>query len=205
MEFQEFKKLVTAKAQEMGLSDYELYYQVAESVIASAFGHEIDRFSANNAGGVCFRCIVDGKMGYAATERLDAQQAERIVQMAVENCKSLENDEPEFLATGGQVYAQAQPGKCEFPATDVLIDKVLVTQQALYDADPHVVDGSSCRGVAERVRTAICNSKGLDLEADHVLCALMAQAVVEKDGTVTPKIKLSDNTAKITNPGFKKL
>ena len=28
-------------------------------------------------------------------------------------------------------------------------------------------------------------------------------AVVEKDGTVTPKIKLSDNTAKITNPAFK--
>ena len=30
-------------------------------------------------------------------------------------------------------------------------------------------------------------------------------AVIEKDGTITPKIKLSDNTAKITNPGFKKL
>ena len=30
-------------------------------------------------------------------------------------------------------------------------------------------------------------------------------AVVEKDGTVTPKIKLSDNTAKITNPAFKNL
>ncbi|MBQ8876271.1 MAG: nicotinate phosphoribosyltransferase [Clostridia bacterium] len=30
-------------------------------------------------------------------------------------------------------------------------------------------------------------------------------AVVEKDGTVTPKIKLSDNTAKITNPAFKGL
>ncbi len=28
-------------------------------------------------------------------------------------------------------------------------------------------------------------------------------AVIEKDGTVTPKIKLSDNTAKITNPAFK--
>lgn len=30
-------------------------------------------------------------------------------------------------------------------------------------------------------------------------------AVIEKDGTVTPKIKLSDNTAKITNPAFKRL
>ncbi len=30
-------------------------------------------------------------------------------------------------------------------------------------------------------------------------------AVIEKDGTITPKIKLSDNTAKITNPSFKGL
>ena len=30
-------------------------------------------------------------------------------------------------------------------------------------------------------------------------------AVIEKDGRVIPKIKLSDNTAKITNPAFKKL
>ena len=30
-------------------------------------------------------------------------------------------------------------------------------------------------------------------------------AVIEKDGSITPKIKLSDNTAKITNPSFKKL
>lgn len=30
-------------------------------------------------------------------------------------------------------------------------------------------------------------------------------AVIEKDGTIIPKIKLSDNTAKITNPSFKKL
>jgi len=30
-------------------------------------------------------------------------------------------------------------------------------------------------------------------------------AVVSKDGTITPKIKLSDNTAKITNPAFKNL
>ena len=30
-------------------------------------------------------------------------------------------------------------------------------------------------------------------------------AVIHKDGSMTPKIKLSDNTAKITNPAFKKL
>jgi nicotinate phosphoribosyltransferase len=30
-------------------------------------------------------------------------------------------------------------------------------------------------------------------------------AIIDKDGNVTPKIKLSNNTAKITNPGFKNI
>lgn len=182
MEYQKFKELVISRAQELGLEEYELYYQMEESVIANAFGHEIDRFSANNAGGVCFRCIVNGKMGYAATQRLDAQQAQQIVSMAVENSKSLESEEPVFLASGGQQYAQVAPGPCDFPTTDALINKVLQTQEALYAADPCVVEGSTSRAVAERVRTAICNSKGLDVSSDHVLSALMVNAVVQSDG-----------------------
>ena len=39
MDFQEFKTLVIAKAQAMEIAEYELYYQVAESVIAEAFDH----------------------------------------------------------------------------------------------------------------------------------------------------------------------
>ena len=100
MDFQEFKTLVIAKAQAMEIAEYELYYQVAESVIAEAFGHEINRFSANNAGGVCFRCIVDGKMGYASTERLDEKQAEQIVIQAVENGKALEINTSRFIKFG---------------------------------------------------------------------------------------------------------
>lgn len=182
MNYQEFKERVITKARDLGIAEYELYYQVGESVIANAFGHEIERFSANNAGGVCFRCIVNGKMGYAATERLDGQQAEQIVLKALENSKALEADEPVFLAPGGQPYAQTAPGKCDFPQTDALIAKVLQTQEALYAADPRVIDGSMCRGVAQRDYTAICNSKGLDVSCEHVLSALMVQAVVEADG-----------------------
>ena len=33
----------------------------------------------------------------------------------------------------------------------------------------------------------------------------LVSAIVEDDGSLTPKIKLSDNSAKITNPGFKTL
>ena len=67
MTFTEFKNAVIARAAELGVADYELYYQAAESTTVSAFQHSIDQFSGSTEGGICLRCIVDGKMGYAST------------------------------------------------------------------------------------------------------------------------------------------
>ena len=68
MNFTEFKDLVIAQAQAMGIAEYELYYQAGESTSVSAFQHSINQFTDSTEGGVCFRCIVGGKMGYASTE-----------------------------------------------------------------------------------------------------------------------------------------
>ena len=83
MTFQEFKQIVVAKAQEMGLTDYELYYQASESTSVSAFQHEVNQFTSSIEGGVCFRCIVGGKMGYASTEELSEAQAVAVVEKEI--------------------------------------------------------------------------------------------------------------------------
>ena len=79
MDFSVFKKLVIARCEELGLKDYELYYQMAESVSAETYQHSISEFTSSTEGGVCFRCIVNGKMGYASTEELSENQAAAIV------------------------------------------------------------------------------------------------------------------------------
>ena len=43
MNFQEFKNAVIAKATAMGIEEYELYYQAAESTSVSAFQHAINQ------------------------------------------------------------------------------------------------------------------------------------------------------------------
>ena len=82
MTFAEFKNVVIARCHALGVADYELYYQTAESMDISAYQMEIDRFSGSLEGGVCFRCIRDGKMGYASTEALTREAAEQIVSQA---------------------------------------------------------------------------------------------------------------------------
>ena len=182
MNFIEFKEAVIAAAQEMGVADYELYYQTAESTAVSAFKHELNEFTSSVEGGVCLRCIVDGKMGYASTQSMNPKEARDLLLRAMDNAATIENDDAVFLGEGGQTYETLNVKSYELPATDALIDAVLDTQEKLYTADPAVIDGSSTRGFAERSEFAIFNSRGLDLRYANNVCGLMVEATVEAGG-----------------------
>ena len=182
MNYQEFKQAVIAEAQARGIADYELYYQAEESTAVSTFRHEINEFTGAMEGGLCFRCIVEGRMGYASTEAMTLSEAKRIVSAAADNALCLETDDPVFLVEGGQTYTD--PGRVAYalPSTETLIKKTLDGDAALYAADSNVVDGSLARGYSIHSELAICNSKGLDLHCENDMTALMVGAVVSKDG-----------------------
>lgn len=178
MDFGTFKKAVIAKAEALGIAEYELYYQSSESVSVDAFQHQLNEFTSATDGGVCFRCIVGGKMGYASTEALNEEQAASIVVRAAENAAALEAEEAVFLGEGGKTYEPLERKPYALPETEALIATVLQTQEKLYAADPAVVDGCSTQGVAERIEVAIYNSKGLDLHYENTLSGLVVAAVV---------------------------
>ena len=178
MDYQAFKSAVIAKCEALGLKEYELYYQSGSSTSIDTFRHEINEFSASEEGGVCFRCIVNGKMGYASTEALNEETAASIVARAADNASVLEAEEPVFLGEGGKTYAKLEREPYGLPATDALIATVLSTQEQIYAADTAVIDGSSTQGIAERSITAIYNSRGLDLRSETALCGLVVAAVV---------------------------
>ena len=190
MDFNTFKNLVIAKCAEMGIEEYELYYQTAESTSVSAFQQEINEFTSAKEGGCCFRCIVNGKMGYASTEALNEATAASVVEKAADNASVLEAEEPVFLCEGGKTYQEVNRKPYDLPAVDSLIAKVLQTQKAMYDADPMVIDGTQAQGVAEASETAIYNSKGLDLRNTNTLTALVAVAVIRSGEEMENEFKV---------------
>ena len=192
MTFNEFKEIVVAKAQAMGLADYELYYQAGESTSVSAFCHAVNQFTASAEGGVCFRCIVGGRMGYASTEELSCQQAEAIVEKAADNATVLESEEQVFLGEGGKTYRTPDVKTYALPSTESLIAKVLDTMERLYATDERVVDGCSTQGFSETNSIAIVNSRGLDLYSQVSLAGVLAGAVVSdgKEKTNDYQLKL---------------
>ena len=185
MDYQSFKNAIIARCEELGVQEYELYYQAAESTSVSAYQHEINEFTGSVEGGVCLRCIMDGKMGYASTEELSQAQAQRLVEQALDNAKNLETEDKVFLGKGGQSYRKLDRPLIQLPTTEGLIASVLATQQALYDADPTVVDGTVTEGISEKSSLAIYNSNGLDLSYVNQLAGLVTVAVVNVEGEMS--------------------
>lgn len=197
MDYQGFKQAVIAQAEALGLTEYELYYQAGNSTNVGIFQHEVAEFSAAEAGGVCFRCIVNGRMGYSSTQALSAEEAAAIVKQAADNAAVLESDEEVFLCEGGKDYEPLALTPYPLPDTEALIAAALDTQEKLYAADAAVVDGSLTTAISEHSEIAIFNSKGLDLHYENNVSGLVVNAVVS-DGTEMAddyKIKLGQLSA----------
>ena len=178
MDYQSFKNAVIAKCDSLGIAEYELYYQAGSSTSVDTFRHEINEFSASQDGGVCFRCIVDGKMGYASTEALNEAEAAAIVERAVDNASVLESEEAVFLCEGGQVYEPLEVKEYPLPSTEEMVAACLDTEKKLYEKDAAVIDGSQVNVLSGTSETAIFNSKGLDLYYKNSFSGMVTAAVV---------------------------
>ena len=178
MKFNEFKELVIAECTARGIAEYELYYQASSSTSVDTFQHTINEFSSSLSGGLCFRCIVNGRMGYASTEDLSAEQAKAVVFKAMDNAENLETEEQVFLGEGGQVYEQLPDRSYAEPTTEEMIAKALETTEKLYGADPMAVDGCQTQIIRGAEEVAIYNSKGLDLQRSNSYAGVVAVGVV---------------------------
>ena len=206
MDYQSFKNAVIAKCAELGIAEYELFYQAGTSVSIDTFRHEINEFSASEEGGVCFRCIYNGKMGYASTEDLSEAQAAAVVEKAVDNASVLESEEAVFLCEGGQEYETLDRAGYELPTTDEMIATALEVEKKLYEYDPMVIDGSQVNVLTGSGETAIYNSKGLDLYEKNAYSGMVTVAVV-KDGAEMSndyQIKIGELSKLDTDAAIKK-
>ena len=190
MDFNTFKQYVIETAAEMGIGEYELYYSTFEGTDVGTFKHEINEFSSSVDGGVCFRCLVDGKMGYASTEALTPEEAKGIVSRALENARTIESEEEQFLVAGGQTYQKVADRSYPLPDTSELVGTALELDAALYAADPLIIDGSQGGAGISAGRIAIYNSKGLDVSCESSASYYIAAAVVSKDGEMSDSYEM---------------
>ena len=182
MTYQEFKEAVIEIAAEMQIDDYELYYTESDATIVEIFKEEIKNYKIENSMGICFRCVVNGKAGYASTENLTGEEARFLVERALENAKSIESADPCFLHHKGDTYAIVNDESAVSKSVGTeLVDAAMEIQKAMYARDSRVKDGSQTNLVCQEERYALCNSNGLDLE-DKVCATLCYASALASDG-----------------------
>ena len=192
MDYQSFKAAVIAACAQRGITEYELYYQSGSDTTIGVFAHEINEFSSSEGGGICFRCIVEGRMGYASTQDMNPEGAGALVSRAADNAACLETEEAVFLCEGGKEYKALDRKFYDLPTTEELIETALATQEKIYAADPMVIDGCQTQAISESSEIAIYNSKGLDLTYSNRVSGLVVAAVVSdgKEMSDSYEIKL---------------
>lgn len=180
MNYQDFKNSIIAFAEKKGLKEYELYYTEEQSISAGALIHEINEFSTATASGACFRCIYEGKMGYASTELFTEEEAERIVDAAVDNAIAIESEDMVFIHEAGDTYQWPEQVKTREPGTLELTRTALDLLEKIYQKDSRVIDGSQSGVGFCNARVALYNSKGLDLDYSYDYSRILAAAVVKE-------------------------
>lgn len=182
MNYQEFKEAVMEAAKRQNIADYELYYANGTMTEVETYQDTIDRFAVNESGGACFRCVKDGKAGYAATELFTQDAAENLVAHALENAAVIESDDPIILKESGDVYQECTMKKLEEPDSTALKDFALQMQKKILAAEERVTDGSQAYIAFDKSERAIMNSKGLDLHHEYAVGVTYPMVIVAQDG-----------------------
>ena len=192
MTYQEFKEAVIRYAVENGIADYELYYEGGWSDSVEIYKEEVKGYTTEENMGVCFRCIIGGKAGYASTENLTEEEARSLVSRALENAGSIESEEECFIHKKGDSYAVCEKNDSPRPSGAELVETALALQKELYRADRRVVDGTQAYIVYGSQKYALCNSNGLDLEDEFSMANSYGMAIVEDNGEMYDGFKVKD-------------
>ena len=180
MEFFDIKNILADEAAKKGIEEYELYYATGSSVSTETLKSEISSFSSGTSGGLCFRCRIDGKIGYAATELFEEKELRELVDRASENAKSIEKAEGIIFA-GSPEYPE-MPERAYTPVSAAELKKLaLDLQSKTYAADARVTDGTQSCALTASSEIRIVNSHGLELSNRMGASAIYAAPVI-KDG-----------------------
>ncbi len=163
MKFEEMKQALISAAKEAGLTEYEIYYQMDESISAETLENEISSFASGVSGGVCFRCIVNGKMGYASGELMTEDAMAELVATAISNAACIDNDDEVFLFEGSPAYAELPEAEVKLSDADSIRDLALKLQKELYAESDKVGEGTQSAALSATTEILLCNSKGLNL------------------------------------------
>ena len=190
--FLDIKNALTSTAERLGIEKYEIYYQSSSDISTETLKDELSSFSCGTSAGICFRCIVDGKMGYASTELMDVDEMEQLVLRASQNARYIDSDEQADIFAGSDKYGTKTAEYLPLPDVALMKSKALEIQAKNYEQSEYVTDGTQSVVMAYETETRLINSEGLDLVNKASMAAAFSEIIINKNGEPSESFDAAD-------------
>ena len=192
MNFEEAREVLVRAAKAAGLSEYEIFYMQGESMSAETLKDEISSFSSSVGGGISFRAISGGKMGYASSELFEKDEMEALVKRAISNAENMDGDDvPEIFAGSKKYESTSHTAPADISAAE-LKSAALNLQRKTYAESEYVTDGTQSGALISKIDIALSNSYGLELRNSIGMCGSYVQAVVNREGEAEDEFEFSE-------------
>ncbi|WP_232698041.1 TldD/PmbA family protein [Brevibacillus daliensis] len=187
MDVKQFQERLFQEGKELGFTDMEVYYSRSSSTNVSVFKKEIDTYTIKESGGLSFRGVIDGKMCYSFTEKIDENSIKILLEEAKSNAEVLESNEQEELFSGSESYAEVKTYAEELASTSPkeLIDAAQLLEQIASEADPRITLVNRVGVSTSEGETMITNTKGLSCHSRYTIASARLQVVSEENGSTT--------------------
>ena len=182
MEFSSIKEILVEEAKRLGVTEYDIYFSKSESLSTETLKQEISSFSSSNGIGVSFRCVRDGKFGYASSELINPDEVRGLVARAYENALYIESDDEAVIFQGSEHYETVENPVLPEISTAELKNIAMEIQKSTYEKSEYVVDGTQSGVGVIRGSVDMYNSYGLELHDEVNAYQYLVAAVVNKDG-----------------------
>ncbi len=182
IDFEKLKEALVEAAQAAGIDEYEIYYKSVRDVSAETLKDEVSGFSSGLSGGICFRCVWGGRMGYASTELMEPGEMVALVGRAVNNAKYIESDDEPVIFGGSPAYGDKTSPPTKIPEAALLKESALALQRNTYGKSAFVTDGTQSQVFAFETETRIYNSHLLDLHNRAGMTGGYVRAVIKEGG-----------------------
>ncbi len=164
MKVKEFTKKLFDRGKASGFDEMETYASGQDNFSVRIFKGEIDSYSVESPRGLGFRSLIDGKMGYSYTEKLDEESIEMLIKDARENAAVIDSDDKEEIYGGSDSYPEVttfHPDLESVSAEDKIeLAKAIEKEALALDERVQIVQSFVRSG---RSNLNILNTRGVDL------------------------------------------